>query len=91
MEILNSKLVELRSAFADDNVEDDEDENPFPVRTAPSIKMLCLTRWTVRGEDLRGILSNYGELKELWDWAIENTSDPTMKGRLPCFDPELLS
>ena len=47
-----------------------------------SIHAFCPTRWTVRGETLRSIVSNYDELLELWEWSLERLSDTEMKARI---------
>lgn len=31
---------------------------------------------------MNGIIQNYDELQELWDWSVENTSDTEMKARI---------
>ena len=48
----------------------------------PTITLLCPTRWTVRAKSLRSILENYGSLKMLWQWSLQNCSDTEMKARI---------
>ena len=36
------------------------------------ITLLCPTRWTVRAKSLNSIMSNYTDLKKLWEWATKN-------------------
>lgn len=49
---------------------------------APSIRTICPTRWTVRGESLASIIANYTELQSLWERALLSTSDTDMKARI---------
>ena len=44
-----------------------------------SVHAFCPTQWTVRGETLNAILSNFYELRELWYWSLKNLSDSEMK------------
>ena len=46
------------------------------------IHAFCPTRWTVRGEALQSILSNYEELMDLWEWSLSNIKDTEMKARI---------
>ena len=45
-------------------------------------KILCPTRWTVRGDPLAAFIDNYTELMDLWDWSLQATSETEMKSRL---------
>ena len=29
-----------------------------------------------------GVIENFEELQELWEWAVDNTSDTSMKARI---------
>ena len=49
---------------------------------APSIRIMCPTRWTVRAASLASIMANYNELQELWEKAQMATSDTEMKARI---------
>ena len=44
--------------------------------------VLCPTRWTVRADSLKYVISNYGVLQELWDAAKSDTSDHSMRVRI---------
>jgi len=46
---------------------------------APSIRTMCPTRWTVRAESLKSIVANYTNLQDLWEEALECTSETEMK------------
>ena len=48
----------------------------------PTIKLFCHTRWTVRGVCLRGVISNFDALQELWDWSLKNCSNSELKARI---------
>ena len=48
----------------------------------PSVRVLCLTRWTVRAEALSSIIINYTVLQELWTEALAIVSDTETIGRL---------
>ena len=75
----DSKLKEIQNslAIADDRHNEDYELN----KAKPSISMFCPIRWTVRGKYLMAIIENFDELQRLWEWAIENTSDTSMKAR----------
>lgn len=49
---------------------------------APSIRTLCLTRWTVRAEALASISENYEALLSTWEVAKESTKETEMKARI---------
>lgn len=49
---------------------------------APSIRTLCPTRWTVRAESLKSIMANYTSIQNLWEEALECTSETEMKARI---------
>jgi len=49
---------------------------------APSIRTMCPTRWTVRAESLKSIVANYTNLQDLWEEALECTSETEMKARI---------
>ena len=36
----------------------------------PGIRVLCLTRWTVKANSLNSIIDNYGVLQDLWEVAV---------------------
>ena len=64
-------------------IADDRDNEDCELNEAkPSTSMFCPTRWTVRGKCLMAIIENFDELQRLWEWAIENTSDTSMKARI---------
>ena len=76
----DSKLKEIQNSLA---IADDRDNEDYELNKAkPSISMFCPTRWTVRGKYLMAIIESFDELQRLWEWAIENTSDTSMKARI---------
>lgn len=48
----------------------------------PGFRVLCPTRWTVRGESLRSVLENYTVLQDLWDAVLENTLEAEVRSRI---------
>ena len=40
----------------------------------PTKKLFCHTRWTTRVSCLNGVIRNFDELQNLWDWSLENFS-----------------
>lgn len=54
----------------------DSDENH-----APSIRVLCPTRWTVRARALESIKENYMSLLTLWETVLEDCKDSDIKAR----------
>ena len=76
----DSKLKEIQNSLA---ISDDRDNEDYELnKTKPSISMFCPTRWTVHGKCLMAIIEKFDELQRLWEWAIENTSDTSMKARI---------
>ena len=49
---------------------------------APSVRTLCPTRWTVRAQSIASILSNYKNIQDLWDEALEGLVDSDIKARI---------
>ena len=49
---------------------------------SPGIHILCPTRWTVRGDSLASILSNYEVLRELWEECHEFVRDSKTGARI---------
>ena len=45
----------------------------------PGFRVLCPTRWTVRGESLRSVLEKYTVLQDLCDGVLENTLEPEVR------------
>ena len=39
------------------------------------VRVLCPTRWTVRGDTMAFFIENYYELIELWKWSLSNIKD----------------
>ena len=76
----DSKLKEIQNslAIADDRGNEDYEQN----EAKPSISMFCPTRWTVRGKCSMVIIENFDEFQRLLEWAIENTSDTSMKAKI---------
>ena len=56
-----------------------EDGDFVDGRKNPTIKLFCHTRWTVRVECISGVIRNFDELQNLWDWLHENCSCSGMK------------
>ena len=57
----------------------------LPVGNNPGIIVLCptkITRWTVRAESLKSIITNYEVLESTWDEALEITQDTETKARM---------
>ena len=48
----------------------------------PGIRVLCPTRWTVCGNALASVISNYEVLLSTWDEAVEVVSDTECKARI---------
>lgn len=75
----DAKLSEIKKTIADDT----DNENLFgSPQSKPSVSMFCPTRWTARGSCLLGVIENFDELQQLWDWAVDNTSDTSLKARI---------
>lgn len=49
---------------------------------SPGIRVLCLTRWTVRAEALASIISNFACLQGTWEEAVEVVRDTETKARI---------
>lgn len=48
----------------------------------PGFRVLCPTRWTVRGNSLQSVLDNYSALQDTWEVSLESRLDTEMKARL---------
>lgn len=48
----------------------------------PGIRVLCPTRWTVRGESLGSVIANYAALQETFEESIDTVTDTGVKSRL---------
>ena len=48
----------------------------------PGIRVLCPTRWTVRGESIHSILANYETLQRTWEEALQAMQDTEAKARI---------
>jgi len=46
------------------------------------MRVLCLTRWTVRAEALQSILQDYQVLVELWDTILDDIKDSDTRARI---------
>jgi len=53
-----------------------EEESSIGIRT------FCPTRWTVRGDSIESILTNYNSLKQLWEECLTTSLQPDVKGRI---------
>ena len=51
-------------------------------QSAPGIRALCPTRWTVRTESLQSILENFETLQSVWKEALEHVKDSDTKARI---------
>ena len=49
---------------------------------SPGIRVLCPTRWTVRGEALTSIAESYQALQATWSAASDETRDSEMRARI---------
>lgn len=80
----DAKLKSIKNKIVPDCESDgDDDGDPFErLIKSPTIILFCPTRWTVRGDCLKGVIENYDELQELWDWSLDNVSDTEMKARI---------
>ena len=48
----------------------------------PGIRVLCPTRWTVRGESLGSVIANYAVLQEIFEQSIDTVTDTEVKSQL---------
>ena len=48
----------------------------------PGFRVLCPTRWTIRGTSLQSVLDNWKPLQELWDESLDTKLDPEIKSRI---------
>jgi len=74
-----TKLVKFspkRNAIFDRIRSEEEDDSSIGIHT------FCPTRWTVRGDSIESILSNYDNLKQLWEECLETNLQPDVKGRV---------
>ena len=49
---------------------------------SPGLRVLCPTRWTVRGESLHSVVNNYGVLQEEWDHCLQTRLQPDVRSRI---------
>ena len=74
-----TKLVKFspkrESAFSHIREESEEE-------CSQGIRKFCPTSWTVQGNSVQSILTNYNNLKQLWDECLEQRLDPDVKGRI---------
>ena len=76
----DSKLKEIQNSLA---IADDRNNEDYELNEAKaSISMFCPTRWAAGGKCFMAIIENFDKLQRLWEWAIENTSDTSMKARI---------
>ena len=57
----------------------------YSEEVSPKLRLLCTTRWTIRGLTLDAIIRNYAALQQLWDWALENSKEADMRARISGF------
>lgn len=48
---------------------------------SPGIRLLCLTRWTVRADSLKSMIDNYTALQETWEEALDASKDTETRAR----------
>ena len=48
----------------------------------PGIRVLCPTRWTVRGDSIASVIKNYDVLQETWEEAASIVNDLETKSRI---------
>lgn len=49
---------------------------------SPGIRVLCPTRWTVKADSMKSIISNYSVLQELWEEAAKLVHNSEMIARI---------
>lgn len=49
---------------------------------SPGLRVLCPTRWTVRGESLQSLTNNYSVVQEVWDECLESRLQPDIRSRV---------
>ena len=49
---------------------------------SPGVRVLCPTRWTVRGVSMKRVIQNYSVLQELWEKAADVARDTENKARI---------
>ena len=49
---------------------------------SPGFKVLCPTRWTVRGDSLKSVFDDYAVLQEEFDFCLETRLEPDIKPRI---------
>ena len=49
---------------------------------SPGIRVLCPTRWTVRGQALQSIIANYDMLQLLWEESLTFVRETDIKSRI---------
>ena len=48
----------------------------------PGFRVLCPTRWTVRGDSLKSVIDNYAVLQEEFNLCLESRLEPDIKSRI---------
>lgn len=48
----------------------------------PGFRVLCPTRWTVRGDSLKSVIDNYAVLQEEFNLCLESYLEPDVKSRI---------
>jgi len=57
----------------------------------PGVQLLCPTHWTVRGENLSSIVSNYAILQDTFEQSINEVTDTEIKSRIIGVNAQLTS
>ena len=56
----------------------------------PGFRVLCPTRWTVRGLSLQSVLDNYEVLLSVWEEALDGSLDSEMRARIIGVEAQML-
>ena len=56
----------------------------------PGFRVLCPTRWTVRGLSLQSVLDNYEALLSVWEEALDGSLDSEMRARIIGVEAQML-
>ena len=78
----DAKLHEIKHHVYGHESSEVGDDDEFNLLKNPTIKLFCATRWTVRAQCLNGVIGNFDDMQELWEWSIDNSSDTEMKAQI---------
>ena len=54
----------------------------LPGSSAPGLRVLCPTRWTIRADSLKSVIDNYAAWEGTWEEAADATKDTETKARI---------